>query len=574
MEMDSKNDGITLIALVVTIIVLLILAGITFTIYFEITEKAEFSRFAYEIGELKERITTKHFELKTIDLYKYNNDDYSGTINEYLGIGSRFNDYLIIVNRQLKYIYSKTPEKEREWLKKLGIPEIEHYYYIEFDANGGELYITKMFISSGDNLPIPNKVGFAFECWNTKQDGSGTIINPGEGVVELPINDGETIALYAQWKNYEYYIQNASFEGSEDSLIDTGICLYNQENVNKNFRIKFTVDDYDSSYENPENVSNADLYPTIMSTMYEKDNPYPGFVFRVMNNNNSSVYQMRLNNIKTGEFNSTFDILKPISVDIIRENGVMFLKINNGLFRKIFTYPTNLSEITMTDTPLTFGGNIDKNGKYNRFFKGKLSNISLEFFEDRIVENLNNQLLNNNRTYSESKTNNSYKLEGTVLFNGSNYIDTGLNLFSSENINKDFDIKFTINSIGVDGINNEKQGTVINLKDEALNNYPGVCYRYVNSDEMQFSARWPTQKDVNKNIKKTAPYTMNIYRRNNVIYYKINDENEQTLISIPQEAFKDNFDVNVTLGASLNDKHKPFRYFVGIVSDISIEIKE
>lgn len=565
-KIKNKENGITIVSLVVTIMIMLILIGITINGSFALAKQGEHTIFISEIGELQEKIKRENLKKQM----KNENESQCLKINDYLGIESRFNDYLLIINGELKYISNKTPEKEIKWLKSLGINEIGHFYYVELETNGGTLENTKIIIIAGEKLPTPSKEEDTFVGWNTKQDGSGTMFSPDEEIDELQINDGETITLYAQWKNYVYCLDNANFDGTANTIIDTGICLFNDENVNKNFRIKFTVEDYDESYNDPANVSDNNSYPTIMSAMYEKASPFQGFVFRIMNNKNTSAYQLRLNNTTTGEFNNTYKLQKSLDVDLIRENGAMYLRISKGLFTNIYTYP---SEIVKSDVPLTFGGNINAEGIYDRFFKGTLSNISVEFFDTPIVEDLNNQIINNINTYTETKTASTYKLDGTILFDGSNYIDTGINVFSPENINRDFDINFTINSVGFENITNSKQNTVINLKDEALNNYPGVCFRYTNTNEMQFSARWPSQSDVNKTLKLVEPYQVSILRRSNVLYYKINAGEQQTIISVPPEAFNNTFGVNVTVGASLDNKHKPFRNFIGILSDISVELK-
>lgn len=57
----SLNNGITLIALVVTLVVLLILAGITLNLLFGdtgILNKAQQSEDAYKIGALRDQIST------------------------------------------------------------------------------------------------------------------------------------------------------------------------------------------------------------------------------------------------------------------------------------------------------------------------------------------------------------------------------------------------------------------------------------------------------------------------------------------------------------------------------------
>ena len=395
------------------------------------------------------------------------------------------------------------------------------------------------------------KEEYNFGGWYTNSDFEGEAVT----ILSDVTND---ITLYAQWSQYDYFIREKEFDGTVGNVINTGIALYSEENVNKNFRIKFTIDEYDSSYSTASNINNNQP-PTILSSMVETNAPYSGFVYRLVTNGGSTKYSVKVNDSHVTSFLGYYDLEDKIDVEIVREDGIMYTKVNSIKYKKALTYK---SDIDTFDVPLTIGGNINATGAYDRLFKGKLSNVSVEFYEGSIVNNVFH--------YTETKTDNSYQLNGTIEFDGTNYIDTGLNLFSSENINKDFEMSLTIEQLG----GNIDQATLINFKDESQNNvWPGVAYR-VNkaATYYEITARWPGQANVIINDSVVPPKKLTFVRRDGIIYYSINDETENKLIEVPASSLTKPIGSNLTFGASLNGSLKPFRFFYGIVSNISVKL--
>ena len=386
-------------------------------------------------------------------------------------------------------------------------------HLITYVLDGGTQALNQVTtIASNESVTLlnPTKSDYNFGGWYNNSSFEG---NP----ITVLSNVTSDITLYAQWTEYDYFIRRAEFDGTVGNVIDTGIALYSAENVNKNFRIKFTIDSFDSSY--PNVTINKNQAPTILSSMLETGAPYPGFVYRLLNSNNY------------------YPLVSGIDVEIVRENGIMYTKVNDTVYTKVLTYKDNIDTF---DIPLTIGGNINSSGNYDRTFKGVLSNVSVEFYEGSIVSNTN-------YTYTETRTSTSYNLDGTIEFDGTNYIDTGINLFSAENINKDFEISLTINQVG----GNVAQATLMNLKDEGQNNvWPGVAYRTRSGGGFEFSARWPGQSNVSLNETATPPKTIALARRNGIIYYSINGSEEATLIATPASSLNTAFGSNLTFGAS------------------------
>ena len=406
-------------------------------------------------------------------------------------------------------------------------------------------------IASCESITLlnPTKDEYNFGGWYDNSDLEGVPIS-------VLANINHDITLYASWIQYDYFIKHVEFDGSTANVIDTGIALYSAENVNRNFRIKFTIDSFDSSY--PNTTIDKNKAPTIISSMLETGSPWPGFVYRLLNSKGTK-YNIKINDSHVTSFDGYYDLVSGIDVEIVRENGAMYTKVNDIRYTKVLTYGNSINTF---DIPLTIGGNINANGDYDRTFKGTLSDVSVEFYDGSIVNNVS-------ASYTEVKTANSYKLIGTIEFDGTNYIDTGINLFSAENINKDFEISLTINQVG----GNAAQATLMNFKDEGQTNaWPGVAYRTKSGGGFEFSARWPGQTNVSLAETALPPKTLVLARRNGVIYYSVNGAQEATLIATPPASLNTAFGSNLTFGASLNGSGVPFRYFNGVVSDISVEL--
>ena len=122
-ENKHKNSGITLIALVITIIVLLILAGVSIAMLTGengILTQAQKAKFVTEIQELRERV----------ELSEINVENKFGKINDVLNIDTNYNDKLEVENGKIVYVEGKFGDEELEWLKELGVEKKNRYYMI------------------------------------------------------------------------------------------------------------------------------------------------------------------------------------------------------------------------------------------------------------------------------------------------------------------------------------------------------------------------------------------------------------------------------------------------------------
>ncbi|MBQ8803045.1 MAG: InlB B-repeat-containing protein [Tyzzerella sp.] len=101
-----------------------------------------------------------------------------------------------------------TPESDADMLWLTGPVAIEVTTrlinsIVQFDANGGSGAMAAQTYSYGEAQALTEnrfgKTGYTFAGWNTKADGTGTAYTDKQSVTFTPVNDGESITLYAQW---------------------------------------------------------------------------------------------------------------------------------------------------------------------------------------------------------------------------------------------------------------------------------------------------------------------------------------------------------------------------------------
>ena len=180
---------------------------------------------------------------------------------------------------------------------------------------------------------------------------------------------------------------------------------------------------------------------------------------------------------------------------------------------------------------------------------------------------------------------------GDVVFDGTanTFIDTGLNIFSSTNIDKDFEIRFTFKSVDSDQMQyitgKQKQPTIFNAKDESNSTYPGMNVRFSgNITTITPTYRWGGSTTNVGNIAVSNKPIEFIYRRksnnNNekiiTIEYKYNnyDSGERTTINQSSWSLNQPFATNVAFGGYFDGSNQPGRFFKGTLADISIIMEE
>ena len=176
--------------------------------------------------------------------------------------------------------------------------------------------------------------------------------------------------------------------------------------------------------------------------------------------------------------------------------------------------------------------------------------------------------------------------QGDAVFDGTQttFIDTGVNVFSSTNLNKDFEIRFTFKSIDSDQLTyTSKQPTIFNVRDESNPKGPGFMLRFQNSKitEMAIMAKWSNSNSNATNINtiqtNKAPVEFIFKREGGVItaqYFYGNNQSSTVYTVLDQGSWTLNqpFATNVAFGGFFDgtNNNAPGRFFKGTLADIVI----
>lgn len=154
---------------------------------------------------------------------------------------------------------------------------------------------------------------------------------------------------------------------------------------------------------------------------------------------------------------------------------------------------------------------------------------------------------------------------------GSNYIDTGVKLYNSDNWQKDYEIGLTITEYNP--TSNVNQAVFVNAKYENTSlKWPGLVFRRYDSTN-----RLELTQSINKGVKEsvqitdwTIPYKIKIIRINKKVYYEINDG--ERLLLQDMSDFNQQFNVNTYFCAADNGSGGAQRFLVGKIQDYYIKM--
>ncbi len=298
-------------------------------------------------------------ETKALSANTFDREDwiFDGWNTEPNGTGTDYSDMETVTNLALA---NEDITLYAQWTQNIN-------YSVRFNSNGGTGTMSNQPFTYGTAQNLSSntftKQDGIFIGWNTAADGSGTTYSDGQSVKNLTKIENNVVDLYAIWSATSYTADEYVFTGS--NYIDTGIYLFEEGTINRDFEISFEITSQNANQNNQATFINA---------MDESGQPWPGIVYRF--NSGTSDQQIGVNvssNIKV-ETNFSNDITK---VDIKRINGVIYLKLDDGDFQEIL----DMSALTTTfHVPLTFGASLNKNGNPQRQFKGTLSKLYAEIF--------------------------------------------------------------------------------------------------------------------------------------------------------------------------------------------------
>lgn len=197
-------------------------------------------------------------QAQTVNILDYVNPAHTvaGVNNVSNVLTTNFNTYVENINKrngnkywnpQTQYVewyVIKYQENDQTWHID-GTVRNKEDVYLNYDGNGASNnYVPNSIkVLQGDNVVVSKagnyynqseqlgwhdleKVGYVFDCWNTKPDGSGEDYRPGEN-----IKVDETITLYAQWKvdssaiktltyTVEYYVDDVHQENDDQTVTE------------------------------------------------------------------------------------------------------------------------------------------------------------------------------------------------------------------------------------------------------------------------------------------------------------------------------------------------------------------
>ena len=224
---NLKNHGITLIALVITIIVLLILAGVSLSLIAGdngILKRATDSKVVHETAQMQEEVDLALADLQA----EYYETSASGTFADYVKAKLESDEGIKTSRGTLKFkendvIYTDGNGNEiakgtfDENTGKITITSVngqtsnsgneeKKNFIITYDANGGTGVPDTQEANIGDTVninftTIPTRTNFKFLGWATTNDATTAVYT--EGGTENFTMPASNVTLYAVWEEIE-----------------------------------------------------------------------------------------------------------------------------------------------------------------------------------------------------------------------------------------------------------------------------------------------------------------------------------------------------------------------------------
>lgn len=371
-----------------------------------------------------------------------------------------------------------------------------------------------------------------------------------ENILDISYKDHTTVIPLENEYESEQIFNGVMYKGehifSGNDFVNTGICLYSEENINKNFEISFDIVDLGTT-----NVDQS----TILSSMNEAGDPWPGHNVKITSKSGKTFLKIESNS----NTSSTGDVTIPDTVKnvkIIRINHILYYSFDG---KECFQLNDFTGFTNYFDVPVTFGCALDKDNKSFRYFNGKLSNMYIRFLDDNIT------IANYNPNKKPLVT--KYQHQGEIVFDGQKNIKTDILLFDENHIDKDFEISFKIEELGKQLVD---QATLFNAKYE-VSPFPGFVYRIATDKKLEFTAKGGTEINIIKNSANTVNSVI-ISREGTKIFVRIN--NGDKIEAYDLTGFKDFHNMPLIIGSSVkSDGQTYFRYFVGKLSNIVIKVE-
>ena len=450
------------------------------------------------------------------------------------------------------------------------------YYYTALDTNkvGIKLIyndlLAEKYIESGlDEVPINVTVGDREKIWYFDESCDPDVYRETYNVRHLikdrDIYDENTVTQMFQLHGYcNFFGKNGVITGdgcadyNGDKFINTGLQLFSERNATRDFEISFNIERMSPAEQDP-GVTQASL----MACKLEKGE-YPGFVFRFATN--QLEFTQKINGVKK-IINARPGEIK--SVKIVRKDQVLYYAIN-GEQLAVFQDTHNFRDYF--DSTLYLGAAQDGNMNPFRFINASISNLVVRMGDINFIgieDNLNTVFhIDGECTFNGKDSN--ITGAGCAAYSNQKYIDTGINLYSKENINKDYEISFNIVNYNPNGQDSgTTQNTLVSNKKEGSSGQ-GLAFRRMD-DKFEITQTLAGSK-ASTNEKANGIRNVKIYRKKGIVYYMYNDG---TLKKLQDKKDVTSF-INETLwfGAAPDTSGVPFRYLKATLSDITVKMSD
>ena len=448
------------------------------------------------------------------------------------------------------------------------------YYYTALDSTKTGMYLTnnklinKDFILTNlDKLPIDICIGerdrivyFSDAC-----DGTYTeTYNVRHLVKDRDYYDPETATDIFQIKGLcKFNGKNGVVEGdgcldyNGDKFIDTGLQLFSEKNAKKDFYIYFDIIRMD-----PADQDDGKQW-TLLANKLERGE-YPGFCFRFAGDKLEFTQKIQGKKLST-----YYQIGEAHSFKLFRKDRVLYYSIN-GEPLQVFQDTSNFTDYF--DSTLYIGAAQDGNGKPFRHVNATISNLVVKMgdIKNLLIDANMHTILHLPGSCRFNGANGVLVGEGCGQFAGKKYIDTGIKLFDTQNLKKDFSISFNIdeyNSANQDA--NSELYTFVSTKNEVTPT-SGIRVR-VDSSKKKIETKGLFNDASAESVKEAkSVQTVKLYRVDGILYVKYNDGALTRLNDLTN--FYNSFNDTLWFGAARDADGNPYRFINATLSNIKVQI--
>ena len=281
------------------------------------------------------------------------------------------------------------------------------------------------------------RTGYKFICWNTEADGSGITYSDEQSILNLTMNHGDIIMLYAQWKPITYtikYQNNSSFVmGSTASSLHT-YDVDKKLTPNGFTRIGYTFSYWKSSVDTKTYLNNLSV-----RNLTDQDNAI--IVFTPYWKANVYYIQYDGNGADAGVMSQsthTYDVSKTLTKNKYTKTGYEFVGWNTKSDGSGTTYADSSSVRNITTksetvklyaqwTPITYNIKFDANGG-----TGNMQNMKVAY--DKETQLITNNFEREDYIFKEWNTKSdgsgSKYSDQAIIYNLTNIKDETITLYA------------------------------------------------------------------------------------------------------------------------------------------------